>query len=156
MNLVRQGALLGLLLMVPVTCSAFGGKVSYPNGSPAVGAQVNLIIDDTSKPASLLNGGPLVPPQVNTLPGGMSGNVSLPNRSPMAPPQGKPAPSPKIRATVNCDATGRFSFPNQSPTNAMIQIKAADGNDFATVTLPATFFAKGDVAIVLQPKSSSH
>ena len=36
------GSLLFLLIMVPALCWAFGGKVSYPDGTPAVGAQVKL------------------------------------------------------------------------------------------------------------------
>ncbi|PLX84839.1 MAG: hypothetical protein C0617_06405 [Desulfuromonas sp.] len=43
---MRKGLLLVLVLMVvfgmPGACLALGGKVSYPDGSPAVGATVTL------------------------------------------------------------------------------------------------------------------
>jgi hypothetical protein len=40
---LRGCTLLFLLVMVPAFCWAFGGKVSYPDGTPAVGAQVKLV-----------------------------------------------------------------------------------------------------------------
>jgi hypothetical protein len=53
---------------------------------------------------------------------------------------------------VLADKDGRFTLPTSDFLDAMIQVKAPDGIDFATVNLPATLFESGDVAIVLQPK----
>jgi len=39
----QVSAMLFLMIIVPTFCWAFGGKVSYPDGSPAVGAQVNRL-----------------------------------------------------------------------------------------------------------------
>ncbi len=117
-------AVLFLLLVMPVACLAFGGKVSYPNGSPAAGAQVSLVIDNTIKNAGSPAGTTAIPSKENSI----------------------------KKSVTKCDSSGRFSFPDQSFTDAMIQVKAPNGEDFATVTLPAKLFAKGEVAIILQRK----
>lgn len=140
-----------LLLMVPITCFGFSGKVTFPDGSPAIGAQVNLSIDDTSTIANLPGQGPRIPALPTRTLGNVSGISSPPDINTVAP-QGIPIPTPKIANAIKCDAAGRFDLPNQSPGNAMVQIKAPDGRDFASVILPASLFVKGDVAIVLQPK----
>ena len=93
-----------LVLLISSVCFAFGGKVSYPDGSPAVGAQVSLVDKDGGK------------------------------------------------KTVLCDAQGMFQFAQIPSDNAEIQIKARDGKDYLKVTLPASLFSSGNMAIVLQPK----
>jgi hypothetical protein len=155
-NYVRQSALSAahflLLAVIPIASFAFDGKLSYSNGSPAAGAQVILIIDDPRMKADYPNGSSIILPQVNTAPGNMSGNSTPPNAFTPASPKGNPLPNARIKTTTTSDAAGRFHFPNQPLTRALIQIKAADGKDFATVTLPAKLFANGELAVVLQPQ----
>jgi hypothetical protein len=141
-----------LLLTLPVSCLGFDGRVSYPNGTPAAGAQVSVVLDDTSKKPSIPSVSRELPPQVIKIPADISRNASSTDGSLPAPPQGNPAPNAKSKRTLKCDSSGGFTFPGQAPTGAMIQIKAPDGKDFATVTLPAKLFVKGELAIVLQPK----
>jgi len=40
---------ISLVLLMSGLCFAFGGKVSYPDGSPAVGAQVSFVDKDGGK-----------------------------------------------------------------------------------------------------------
>lgn len=50
------------------------------------------------------------------------------------------------------DANGRFTLPTMDFLDAFVQIKAADGKDFATVNLPIKMFETGELVVVLQPK----
>jgi hypothetical protein len=93
-----------VFLLLPITALAFGGRVNYPNGLPAAGAQVNLLIDG------------------------------------------------KDISSIRCDSAGRFQHPGDPVESAIVQIKAPDGKDFASVNLPAKVFAKGETVIVLQPR----
>ena len=43
------GLVFVLVLLMAGLCFAFGGKVSYPDGTPAVGAQVSLVDKDGGK-----------------------------------------------------------------------------------------------------------
>ncbi len=135
-----------VFMAIPVVCLAFGGKVSYSNGSPAAGAQVNLVAIDVSQKSSNPN-----PTQTNPILN-TDKNTVYPNAGIIAPSKGNLVISPKSNASVKCDASGRFSFPDQSTANVMIQVRAPNGEDFATVTLPAGLFAKGEVSIILQRK----
>jgi hypothetical protein len=58
----------------------------------------------------------------------------------------------KDMSSVRCDSTGRFSLAELPAESAIIQIKAPDGKDFASVNLPAKMFVKGETSIVLQPR----
>ena len=97
------GLVIGLLFLLSGLACA-GGTVSYPDGSPAAGAQV------------IVTGGG----------------------------QGK--------TVVICDAEGHFEL-GSIPDDAMVRIKTKD-KDYAPLKLPASLFSSGDVAIVLQPKST--
>lgn len=75
-------------------------------------------------------------------------------------PDGQPVVGAKVHIDLDgvekfkasTDDRGRFVLPDDAFLNAMLQIKAADGKDFASVNLPMQLFAAGEVAIVLQPK----
>lgn len=56
------------------------------------------------------------------------------------------------KAVVTCDADGRFEL-DSIPDDAIVRIKA-DSKDYAPLRLPASLFARGDVAIVLQSKET--
>lgn len=53
---------------------------------------------------------------------------------------------------VMTDAAGRFELPAMEFLDAMVQIQAPDGKDFASISMPVRLFETGAVAIVLQPK----
>lgn len=52
---------------------------------------------------------------------------------------------------LTTDANGRFTLPTMDFLDAFVQIKAADGKNFATVNLPIKMFETGELAVVLQP-----
>uniref|UniRef100_A0A831UEZ7 Carboxypeptidase regulatory-like domain-containing protein n=1 Tax=Geobacter metallireducens TaxID=28232 RepID=A0A831UEZ7_GEOME len=97
------GASCAVLLMAGV-CFAQGGRVTFSDGQPAVGAKVHIDLDGVEK------------------------------------------------FKVVTDAAGRFELPAMEFLDAMVQIQAPDGKDFASVSLPVRLFETGNVAIVLQPK----
>lgn len=113
---------------MPVAAYALGGKVTYPDGTPAVSAQVKVIVNDTS------------------------GNPNSSDGKVVVDQEGNPASDVKGAVTIICDAAGRFTFPDLVFTDALIQIKAPDDRNFGSVKLPAAVFATEDLAIVLQPK----
>ncbi len=53
---------------------------------------------------------------------------------------------------LTTDADGRFTLPTMDFLEAFVQIKVADGKDFATVNLPIKMFETGELAVVLQPR----
>ena len=75
-------------------------------------------------------------------------------------PDGRPVVGAEVRVhlqevdkyVLTTDANGRFTFPTMDFLDAFVQIKAADGKDFATVNLPVKMFETGELAVVLQPK----
>jgi hypothetical protein len=134
MRVVKSDVLVAtafLLLLAPATCLAFGGKVSYPDGTPAVGAEVKLLMEVTD--------------------GDLTRNFPPPPLTMAAPPPQR-GPGARKSSTVRCDGSGRFNFSEQPSGGTLVQVKAPDGKEFATVNLPAKLFLKGDAAIVLQPK----
>ncbi|GFO54929.1 hypothetical protein GMSM_19360 [Geomonas sp. Red276] len=138
-----SAAALFLLLLLPVACLAFGGKVSYPDGTPAVGARVRIIMLHADDSASPGNGPGLDLFQQSAIDNGRGpGQSAAPHRQPRG----------KGKVVAVCDADGRFSFADQSLTHAQIQIKAPNGQDYSTVTLPVKAFQGGEVAVVLQRK----
>jgi hypothetical protein len=94
----------GVILLWASLCFASGGKVSYPDGQPVVGAEVRVHLQEVDK------------------------------------------------YVLTTDANGRFTLPTMDFLDAFVQIKAADGKDFATVNLPIKMFETGELAVVLQPK----
>jgi len=101
---LRTLVICGVTLLWASVCFASGGKVTYPDGQPVVGAEVNVHLQDVDK------------------------------------------------YKLSTDANGRFSLPTMEFLDAFVQIKAADGKDYATVNLPVKVFEAGDVSVVLQPK----
>lgn len=97
------GACCAMMLLTGV-CLAQGGKVTFSDGQPAVGAKVHIDLDGVEK------------------------------------------------LKVMTDSEGRFELPAMEFLDAMVQIQAPDGKDFASVGLPVKLFETGDVTIVLQPK----
>jgi len=150
--LTGQAAAALALLLIPAACRAFGGKVTYPDGKPAASAQVNLILYDAGKTMSQTGGNPGGQPQTGAPSGQGMGKGVSPKQGAAAPRTAPPVPGARGKVSVKCDASGRFSFPDQVLTHAMVQIRAPHDKDFATVILPAKVFQGGDVAIVLQPK----
>jgi hypothetical protein len=75
-------------------------------------------------------------------------------------PDGRPVVGAEVRVhlqevdkyVLTTDATGRFTLPTMDFLDAFVQIKAADGKEFATVNLPIKMFETGELAVVLQPK----
>ncbi len=98
------GLVIVLVFMMAGICLAFGGKVTYPDGTPAVGATVQLV------------------------------------------------DSINVEQTTTCDASGKFEFTEFNNGFSRVLISAPDGKNYAPVTLPATVFEGGEVAIVLQSK----
>ena len=94
----------GVTLLWASACLASGGRVTYPDGQPVVGAEVNVHLQEVSK------------------------------------------------YKLTTDANGRFKLPTMDFLDAFVQIKAPDGNDYATVNLPVKVFEAGEVAVVLHPK----
>jgi hypothetical protein len=96
--------LCGAMLLLASLCFASGGKVTYPDGRPVVGAEVRVHLQEVDK------------------------------------------------YVLTTDVNGRFTLPTMDFLDAFVQIKAADGKDFATVNLPIKMFETGELAVVLQPK----
>jgi hypothetical protein len=158
---VALATVLFLLTVMPAVCLAFTGKVSYPDGSPAVGARVSLtalVTDKKAVPAdrqSAIDRQSAVMGQQHQKPSSAQarGGAAPQKAAPSVPPVPVARVTAKTRMHIVCDANGRFSFPDETTlSHAMIQIKAPSGHDYATVTLPVKAFQGGEVAVVLPPK----
>ena len=93
-----------LIFSITGICFAQGGKVTYLDGRPAVGAEVHVHLLESDKFKTLT------------------------------------------------DAAGKFVLPHLDIFDALVQIKAPEGQDYATVSLPVQVFENSEVAIVLQPQ----
>lgn len=80
------------------------------------------------------------------------GTVSYTDGSPAAGAQLIISGGGQGKTVVTCNADGRFDL-DSIPADARVRIKTKD-KDYAPLKLPASLFSSGDVAIVLQPKTS--